>query len=94
VPAADFVQQVIPGGQRVQIGAGIIAFNQYGRTANRLSQKFTLNFNGDRLSKAPSANLSFDQNSNSKQVLHRPVETAGLCRHNGIISELSVFQVL
>jgi hypothetical protein len=64
VPAADFVQQLIPEGQRVQIGAGVVAFNQYGRTASRLSQKFTLNFNGDRLSEAPSANLSFDQQFN------------------------------
>jgi hypothetical protein len=61
VPAADFVQQIIPGGQCVQIGAGVIAFDQYGGTARRLIQKFTLNFNGDRLSKAPSAKLSFEQ---------------------------------
>jgi VWFA-related protein len=64
VPAADFVPQSIPGGECVQIGAGVIAFNQYGRPVRRLSQKITLNFNGDKLSKTPNANLTFDQQFN------------------------------
>jgi hypothetical protein len=61
VPAADFVQQNIPGGQSVQIGAGLVAFNQYGRPVARLSQKVTLSFNGDKLSKAPNGKVYFDQ---------------------------------
>jgi VWFA-related protein len=61
VPAADFVQQNIPGGQRVQIGAGLVAFNQYGRPVGRISQKFTLSFNGDKLSKTPNTHIYFDQ---------------------------------
>jgi VWFA-related protein len=61
VPAADFVQQNIPGGQRVQIGAGVVAFNQYGRPVGQISQKFTLSFNGDKLSKAPNGKVYFDQ---------------------------------
>jgi hypothetical protein len=61
VPAADFVQQNIPCGQRVQIGAGIAAFNQYGRPVGHISQKFTLSFDGDKLSKAPNGNIYFDQ---------------------------------
>ena len=61
VPAADFVQQNIPGGQRVQIGAGLVAFNQYGRPVGRISQKFTLSFNSDKLNKTPNTNIYFDQ---------------------------------
>jgi len=61
VPATDFIQQNIPGGQRVQIGAGVIAFNQYGRPVGRISQKFTLSFNGDKLSKTPNTSITFDQ---------------------------------
>ncbi len=61
VPAADFVQQKIPGGQRVQIGAGVVAFNQYGRPVGRVSQKFTLSFDGDKLTKGPNGNIYFDQ---------------------------------
>jgi VWFA-related protein len=61
VPAADFVQQNIPGGQRVQIGAGVVAFNQYGRPVRHVSQKFTLSFDGDKLSKAPNGKVYFDQ---------------------------------
>ncbi|WP_353068761.1 VWA domain-containing protein [Tunturibacter empetritectus] len=64
VPAADFVQQNIPGGQRVEIGAGVFAFNQYGRSISRLGQKFTLSFKGDKLSKTPNASLTFDQQFN------------------------------
>jgi hypothetical protein len=61
VPAADFVQQNIPGGQRVQIGAGVVAFNQYGRPVGHVSQKFTLSFDGDKLSKGPNGKIYFDQ---------------------------------
>jgi VWFA-related protein len=61
VPAADFVQQNIPGGQRVQIGAGVVAFNQYGRPVGHVSQKFTLSFDGDKLSKTPNTKIYFDQ---------------------------------
>jgi VWFA-related protein len=61
VPATDFVQQNIPDGQRVQIGAALVAFNQYGRPITRLNQKFTLNLNGDKLTRNPNANLYFDQ---------------------------------
>jgi VWFA-related protein len=64
VPAADFVQQNIPGGQRVEIGAGVVAYNRYGRSIGRLGQKFTLSFNGDKLSKTPNASLTFDQQFN------------------------------
>jgi VWFA-related protein len=64
VPAADFVKQIIPGGQSVEIGAGLVAFNQYGRPVGKISQKFTLSFNGDKLSKlsnTPNSYLYFDQ---------------------------------
>lgn len=61
VSAADFVKEPIPGGQRVQIGAGLIAQNQNGRPVTRLTQKFVLGFLGERLTQSPHVNLSFDQ---------------------------------
>ncbi|MGF7180298.1 VWA domain-containing protein [Tunturiibacter psychrotolerans] len=61
VPAADFVPENIPGGQRVQIGAGAIALNQNGRPVGRVSQKFTLSFDGDKLTKGPNGKIYFDQ---------------------------------
>jgi VWFA-related protein len=64
VPAAAFSLQDIAGGQRVEIGAGALAFNHYGRTVGRISQKFTLNFNGNKLRDAPTADLTFDQQFN------------------------------
>jgi hypothetical protein len=63
VPAADFVQQNIPGGQRVQIGAGFVALNQYGRPVKRISQKLTISFVGDKLNKTPNTKIYFDQQS-------------------------------
>lgn len=61
VPVADFVQQSSPDGKRVQVGAGAIAFNQFGRPIGRLSQKITFTLDSDKLSKNPNANLYFDQ---------------------------------
>jgi VWFA-related protein len=62
VPVAAFLQKDTADGQRVQLGAGIIAFNHHGSTVGRLSQKFTLDFHGDRLRDA--AEISFDQKIN------------------------------
>lgn len=61
VPASALSQRTEGASQKVDIGAGVLVFNHFGRAISRTSDKFTLTFNGDKLLNAPDANLSFVQ---------------------------------
>jgi VWFA-related protein len=64
VPAADFTSTRIDGGWKVEIGAGVLIFNSFGRAVGRVADTVTLTFKGDKWQEAAGRNLSFDQQIN------------------------------
>jgi len=64
VPASSFSQESVGQEQKVEIGAGILAVNHLGRTVSRVSDKFTLMLNAEKLRTSPNASLNFDQRVN------------------------------
>lgn len=61
VPASAFTQSAGDEGDKVEIAAGLLVSNAFGRTVVRKSEKFTLTFEKDRLQKSPKGMLTFDQ---------------------------------
>lgn len=64
VPAEDFNIERVSSENQVQIGAGILIFNQYGRPVGRTTQAFTLTFHTAEGMGAPKGALCFDQQIN------------------------------
>jgi hypothetical protein len=61
VPASAFPHNPGADGEKIDIGAGLLVSNGFGRTVARKSEKFTLTFDKDRLESSPNGTLSFDQ---------------------------------